>query len=164
MQQELSGEGRVPTACPVWGLEEGCPQDRGSRMAWAGAGSSPSSALALLMTLGMSPNLSEPPLPHLQNGGDSSIHLESHENLTRSRMGWKSGGGGQGAQFITEIGTVFLKRPESEYFRICGPWSFFHNHSNLHCSMKAASYQTGKSGYGRPPVKLYLQKQAAGQP
>ena len=108
MQQELSGEGRVPTACPVWGPEEGCPQDRGSRMAWAGAGSSPSSALALLMTLGMSPNLCEPSLPHLQNGGDSSIHLESHENLTRSRMDGKVGGGGRELSLSQRSARFFL--------------------------------------------------------
>lgn len=73
------------------------------------------------------------------------------------KLGAGVGGGwhGRGAQFITEIGR-FLEGPESKYLRICGPWSFFHNHSNLHCSMKPASYETGKSGYGHLPIKLYL--------
>ena len=74
------------------------------------------------------------------------------EKLGREEGGWRR----QGAQFITEISTFFLKGPESKYFRICGPWRFFHNHSHLQCSMKAASHETGKSGSGHLPIKLYL--------
>lgn len=56
--------------------------------------------------------------------------------------------------------TFFCKLPDVKYFRLCGPYSFYHTH--CHCSTKATIDDTLINECGCIPIKVYLQKQAVG--